>query len=179
MMMIIIPVSFLPTFSNPGPSKRASSPAQKVYTLVPRVRQAILIVICSWPWSSLPKSWRSRSSGCGRRRRSSSRSCSCLSLRNRPFCPQLHKAGLWAARGCYVTRALGLRDWLHLACAQRTAAAPFFTQRCRTRDPRSIHNTPQWRDWGPAGHISRLRGGEHRHFPWAVLACRSHFYYQL
>lgn len=148
MMMMVITVSLVPLFSNPGPSRKASLPAWKACVPMPRMRRAVSTVTCSWPWSSLPKSWRSRSSGCRRRRRSCSKSYSCPSLRNRLSAHRPHKA---EALGCvWVMRPQGPgAEGLYLAWSQQTTAVPFFTQRCRTRDSRSIHDTPWWGagDW--------------------------------
>lgn len=159
-----------------GPSRRASSPAQKACTLGLRARQAVLIATCSWPWSSLPKSWRSVSSGSGRRRRSSSKSYSCLSLRNRPFCSpaaQSRGSGPHRSAASLVPRGRGTAPRMHAA----NSSCPSFCRGAGPGTPRPIHDTPPGRGWGPAGPFSRLRGGEHCHFPLDVLACRSRFYY--
>lgn len=131
-MMIVVTLPFY-LFSNPGPSRRASSPAQKACAPVPWARQAVLIMTCSWPWSSLPKSWRNGSSGSRRKRLSSSKSYSCHSLTNRPF-------GLWVAqsRGSGLSQMLCQpepRGWGPAPCVRAADnSCPFFMQRCRTRD---------------------------------------------
>ena len=86
-LMLLVMGCFFPLFSPTGPSRRSCSPAQKACALEPRVRGAVLIATCSWPWSR-----RSGSSSSGGRRRSSSKSYSCLSRRNRPFCSQAAKS---------------------------------------------------------------------------------------
>ena len=90
-----------PCRSHAGLSRRASPPALKACAPAPPVRPAVLTATCSWPWSSPPKSWRSTSCGCGRRRRSCSRSYSCRSPRSRPSC--------LPPGGSVCTRAQGLR----------------------------------------------------------------------
>lgn len=115
-----------------GRSRRACSPAPKACALGPRVRGAVLTATCSWPWSCLPKSWRSGSSGSGRRRRSSSKSYSCLSRRNRPF---RSRAARSRASGLHAGASLVPRG---RGAAPRVEAAdrscPLFPQRCQTRD---------------------------------------------
>ena len=97
LMLLVKGCFFLPLFPT-GPSRRSCSPAQKACALEPQVRGAILIATCSWPWSCLPKSWRSGSS---------SKSYSCLSRRNRPFCSQAAKS---RASGLH-TGAASLVPW--------------------------------------------------------------------
>lgn len=160
---------FLPLCaSNAGPSRRASSAAPKAWAPAPPVRPAALTATCSWPWSSPPKSWRSASCGCARRRRSCSKSSSCHSPRNRPAClpPRLRSR----PRDCACAG-------LHLTRVQQKAAVPCFLQRCRAGAPPGPPATLPGEGPGvPPPLRSRHQGRrEHRHFPLALLACRSRF----